>query len=189
LSLADLRKIESHTVTNTLECAGNGRGLYQPHVPGVQWQKGAVGTGRFAGPRLKDLLQRTGLKPTGKHVMFHGLDEVPGKVPPFIRSIPIEKAMDADTLVATQMRGRADQGSWISSPRPGTGLGRCGFVQMAYRNQGARQGIRRQLHETRLPHAERTGEARRVRQSRCDASLNRARSEIADCQSKRWRDA
>src|ERR1035437_7111911 len=29
LSLADLRKIESHTVTNTLECAGNGRGLYQ----------------------------------------------------------------------------------------------------------------------------------------------------------------
>src|SRR2546426_5268715 len=68
LSLADLRKIESHTVTNTLECAGNGRGLYQPHVPGVQWQKGAVGTGRFAGPRLKDLLQRTGLKPTGKHV-------------------------------------------------------------------------------------------------------------------------
>ena len=107
LSLADLRKIESHTVTNTLECAGNGRGLYQPHVPGVQWQKGAVGTGRFAGPRLKDLLQRTGLKPTGKHVMFHGLDEVPGKVPPFIRSIPIEKAMDADTLVATQMNGAA----------------------------------------------------------------------------------
>jgi len=39
--------------------------------------------------------------------MFHGLDEVPGKVPPFIRSIPIEKAMDADTLVATQMNGAA----------------------------------------------------------------------------------
>ena len=29
--------------------------------------------------------------------MFRGLDEVPGKVPPFIRSIPIEKALDADT--------------------------------------------------------------------------------------------
>jgi DMSO/TMAO reductase YedYZ molybdopterin-dependent catalytic subunit len=107
LSLPDLAKIESRTVTNTLECAGNGRGFYQPRVPGVQWQRGAVGTARFAGPRLKDLLQRAGVKPTGKHVMFHGLDEVPGKVPPFIRSIPLEKAMDADTLVATQMNGAA----------------------------------------------------------------------------------
>ncbi len=37
--------------------------------------------------------------------MFRGLDEVPGKVPPFIRSIPIEKAMDPDTLVATRLNG------------------------------------------------------------------------------------
>jgi DMSO/TMAO reductase YedYZ molybdopterin-dependent catalytic subunit len=105
LSLAELQKLETHTVTNTLECAGNGRGFYQPHVPGVQWQKGAVGTARFSGPRLRDILERAGVKGSGKHVMFHGLDEVPGKVPPFIRSIPIEKAMDTDTLVATGMNG------------------------------------------------------------------------------------
>ena len=37
--------------------------------------------------------------------MFRGLDEVPGKVPPFIRSIPIEKALDSDTLIATNMNG------------------------------------------------------------------------------------
>jgi DMSO/TMAO reductase YedYZ molybdopterin-dependent catalytic subunit len=37
--------------------------------------------------------------------MFRGLDEVPGKVPPFIRSIPIEKAMDSDTLIATHLNG------------------------------------------------------------------------------------
>jgi sulfite oxidase len=30
---------------------------------------------------------------------------VPGKVPPFIRSIPIEKALDPDTLLATTMNG------------------------------------------------------------------------------------
>ncbi len=105
LNLADLAKLESHTVVNTLECAGNGRGFQQPHVPGVQWQKGAVGTARFAGPRLRNVLQRAGVKATGKHVMFRGLDEVPGKVPPFIRSIPIEKALDPDTLVATHMNG------------------------------------------------------------------------------------
>src|SRR6266566_4784271 len=105
LNLTDLAKIEPHTVTNTLECAGNGRAFQQPHVPGVQWRRGAVGTGRFTGPRLRDLLQRAAVKSTGKHVMFRGLDEVPGKVPPFIRSIPIEKAMDSDTLVATHLNG------------------------------------------------------------------------------------
>jgi DMSO/TMAO reductase YedYZ molybdopterin-dependent catalytic subunit len=103
VSLADLAKLERHRVTNTLECAGNGRAFQEPHVPGIQWQKGAVGTARFSGPQLRALLQRAGVKPTGKHVMFHGLDEVPGKVPPFIRSIPIDKAIDGDTLIATHM--------------------------------------------------------------------------------------
>jgi len=105
LSLAELSKIETHEVVNTLECAGNGRGLYRPQVPGVQWGKGAVSTARFSGPRLRDVLQRAGVKTTGKHVMFRGLDEVPGKVPPFIRSVPIEKAVDSDTLIATHMNG------------------------------------------------------------------------------------
>jgi sulfite oxidase len=105
LSLAELSRFEPHSVVNTLECAGNGRSLHRPQVPGVQWGKGAVGTARFSGPRLRDVLQRAGVKPSGKHVMFRGLDEVPGKVPPFIRSIPIEKALDADTLIATHMNG------------------------------------------------------------------------------------
>lgn len=105
LTLADISKLPTHSVVNTLECAGNGRGLFRPQVPGVQWGKGAVGTARFSGPRLRDVLDRAGVKSTGKHVMFRGLDEVPGKVPPFIRSIPIEKATDADTLMATHMNG------------------------------------------------------------------------------------
>ncbi len=106
LSLAELGKLETHSVVNTLECAGNGRSLHRPQVPGVQWGKGAVSTARFSGPRLRDVLQRAAIKPTGKHVMFRGLDEVPGKVPPFIRSIPIEKAIDPDTLIATHMNGQ-----------------------------------------------------------------------------------
>ena len=105
LTLAELSKLETHSVVNTLECAGNGRSLHRPQVPGIQWGKGAVGTAQFSGPRLLELLQRAGVKFTGKHVMFRGLDEVPGKVPPFIRSIPVEKALDADTLIATHMNG------------------------------------------------------------------------------------
>jgi sulfite oxidase len=107
VGLADLEKIEQHSVTNTLECAGNGRAFQNPKVPGIQWQRGAVGNAKFRGARLADLLQRAGVKPSGKYVMFRGLDEVPGKVPPFIRSIPIEKALDADTLISTRMNGAA----------------------------------------------------------------------------------
>lgn len=105
LTLADLKRLEQHSVTNTLECAGNGRAFQNPKVPGIQWQRGAVGNAHFTGPRLADVLQRAGVKPTGKHVMFRGLDEVPGNVPPLIRSIPIEKALDSDTLIATHMNG------------------------------------------------------------------------------------
>jgi DMSO/TMAO reductase YedYZ molybdopterin-dependent catalytic subunit len=104
-TLADLSRLETHSVVNTLECAGNGRNLQRPQVPGIQWGKGAVSTARFSGPRMRDVLQRAGVKPSGKHVMFRGLDEVPGKVPPFIRSIPLEKAIDADTIIATHMNG------------------------------------------------------------------------------------
>jgi sulfite oxidase len=105
LTLRDLSALEKHSVTNTLECAGNGRAFQNPKVPGIQWQRGAVGNARFSGPRLAEVLQRAGVKPTGKHVMFRGLDEAPGSVPPFIRSIPIEKALDSDTLIATHMNG------------------------------------------------------------------------------------
>ena len=105
LMLVDLQKIPVHSVTNAMECAGNGRSLHNPKVPGIQWGKGAVGNAKFSGPSLKVVLEKAGVKDTGKHVMFRGLDEVPGKVPPFIRSIPIEKAIDADTLIATHMNG------------------------------------------------------------------------------------
>src|SRR5882724_9962274 len=105
LTLADLRKTPVRNVTTVVECAGNGRSLQSPKVPGIQWGKGAVGNGQFSGASLKNLLERAGVKDSAKHVMFKGLDIVPGKVPPFIRSIPIEKALDADTLVATHMNG------------------------------------------------------------------------------------
>src|SRR6202158_4328815 len=105
LTLADLEKLSVHSIVNTMECAGNGRSLQNPKVPGIQWGKGAVGNARFSGPSLKALLEKAGVKDSAKHIQFRGLDQVPGKVPPFIRSIPIDKAMDADTLVATRMNG------------------------------------------------------------------------------------
>jgi DMSO/TMAO reductase YedYZ molybdopterin-dependent catalytic subunit len=103
LSFSDLTGFAPHSITAVLECAGNGRAFYRPETPGTQWQRGAVGNAHFSGVRLRDLLLRIGLKATGKHVMFRGLEEASPQTPPFIRSIPIEKALDEDTLVATHM--------------------------------------------------------------------------------------
>jgi len=105
LKLADLENFEQAKVFNTMECAGNGRSFYRPRAPGIQWGRGSVGNAEFSGPRLGDVLRRAGLKATAKHVAFNGIDEPPGKVPDFIRSIPIEKALDRDTLVALRMNG------------------------------------------------------------------------------------
>ncbi len=105
LKFEDLEKMEQAAVTNTLECAGNGRAFYRPRLPGIQWTRGAVGNAAFQGARLADVLGRAGLKPSGKHVIFSGVDEPPGDVPRFVRSIPMEKAMHPDTLLASRMNG------------------------------------------------------------------------------------
>jgi sulfite oxidase len=103
LSLGDLTGMEPHSITAVLECAGNGRAFYRPETPGTQWRRCALGNAHFGGVRLRDLLLRAGLKATAKHVMFRGLEEASTQSPAFIRSIPIEKALDEDTLVATHM--------------------------------------------------------------------------------------
>jgi sulfite oxidase len=103
LSLGDLTGMEPHSITAVLECAGNGRAFYRPETPGTQWRRCALGNAHFSGVRLRDLLLRAGLKATAKHVMFRGLEEASTQSPAFIRSIPIEKALDEDTLVATHM--------------------------------------------------------------------------------------
>src|SRR5438067_12754967 len=43
LSLSEIRRMPANEVTCVLQCAGNGRALYTPMVPGVQWRYGAVG--------------------------------------------------------------------------------------------------------------------------------------------------
>jgi DMSO/TMAO reductase YedYZ molybdopterin-dependent catalytic subunit len=90
-----------------LECAGNGRGLYEPSVIGLQWEYGAVGNGRWAGVRLADVLKRAGLKASGREVLFDGADVPVGTMPEFQRTIPVPKALDPDTLLAYEMNGAA----------------------------------------------------------------------------------
>ena len=104
LSLADIRKLPRVEATCVLQCAGNGRALHQPVMPGVQWKYGAVGNAKWGGVRVRDVLARAGVKTGAAHLHLFGSDVPPGKVPPFHRSIELEKAME-DCILAYEMNG------------------------------------------------------------------------------------
>jgi DMSO/TMAO reductase YedYZ molybdopterin-dependent catalytic subunit len=106
LSLDDVRKMPSASITAVLECAGNGRAYFDPPVAGIQWTKGAVGNARWTGVRMADVLKRAGIKGTGRFVIMNAADRPLGTMPDFIRQLPLEKAMHPDTLLAYEMNGQ-----------------------------------------------------------------------------------
>jgi len=106
LSVSDLRALPAVTTTVTLECAGNGRAFFTPPVAGIQWKKGAVGTARWTGARLADVLRRAGVQDTGRFVHMTGADRPLGTMPPFVRHVPMDKAMHPDTVIAYEMNGQ-----------------------------------------------------------------------------------
>lgn len=96
------------TIAAVCQCSGNRRGLFQPHVPGVEWGVGAMGNARWTGVRLRDVLARAGVKPGALEVAFNGADSaVVEETPDFLKSIPLNRAMHPDTLLAWNMNGEA----------------------------------------------------------------------------------
>ena len=106
LTAADLAAMEQVKLVAVLQCSGNGRAFYTPKVPGVGWERGAVGCAEWEGVRLVDVLERSGLKPDARHVQFLGADRPPSpRTPLYLRSIPLAKAIHRDTILATRMNG------------------------------------------------------------------------------------
>jgi DMSO/TMAO reductase YedYZ molybdopterin-dependent catalytic subunit len=104
LSLADLKGFPRAEVTCVLQCSGNGRNWFNPPVPGVQWRYGAVGNARWSGVRVRDVLSRAGLKNVAQHLHTFGGNAPPARVPPFNRSLELEKGL-ADAIIAYEMNG------------------------------------------------------------------------------------
>lgn len=106
LSLDDLAKMKQVSVEAVLQCAGNGRALFRPRVPGVQWQRGAMGNAVWKGVPLRDLLLLAGhdLRATSLHLLGADTSPLPS-TPRFVRAIPIGKALHPDTIVAIEMNG------------------------------------------------------------------------------------
>ena len=107
ISLDDLKKMPVHEVTAVCQCSGNRRGLFNPHVVGVEWGYGAMGCAKWKGARLKDMLDKVGLKKEAVEIVMNGADgPAVDKTPDFAKSIPASLAMDENTLVAYEMNGQ-----------------------------------------------------------------------------------
>jgi DMSO/TMAO reductase YedYZ molybdopterin-dependent catalytic subunit len=105
-TLEDLKRLPATELAAVNLCSGNRRGLFQPHVPGVEWSYGAMGCARWKGALLKDLLDKVGLKKDAIEILFDGADSgVSDKTPDFVKSIPTWKAVEDTTLVAYEMNG------------------------------------------------------------------------------------
>lgn len=108
-SLRELQKrFDSVTRQIVLECAGNGRSEFVPSASGNQWTTGAVGCPAWTGVRLRDVLEDCGVKPGAKYIGYEGADKHLSGQPhkkPISRGVPIEKALDPDSLLVWAMNG------------------------------------------------------------------------------------
>jgi DMSO/TMAO reductase YedYZ molybdopterin-dependent catalytic subunit len=107
LGLAQLKsEFKPAQVTAVCQCSGNRRGLFEPHVTGVEWGVGAMGNALWRGVRLKDVLAKAGVKAGALEVVFDGADHPAlEKTPDFVKSLPLEVALDDNTLIAFEMNG------------------------------------------------------------------------------------
>jgi DMSO/TMAO reductase YedYZ molybdopterin-dependent catalytic subunit len=109
LAVRDLQNMKSKTQVVTLECAGNGRALFDRPTEGEKWGLGAVSTAEWTGVPLVEILDRAGVKPGAKEVLFRGadggaVDGRPGSLR-FERSLRLDDARDSDVLLAYAMNG------------------------------------------------------------------------------------
>ena len=100
------QEFEPVEVAAVCMCSGNRRGLFQPHVPGVQWGNGAIGNARWKGARLRDILNKAGVGKGAVEVAVNAADgPVLDKTPDFAKSLPVWKALDETVIVAYEMNG------------------------------------------------------------------------------------
>lgn len=104
LGYEDLLGMPRVSVTQALECAGNGRRFFEERqgrvAPGTPWRLGAIGVAEWTGVPLREILERAGIKESAREVMLESLDAVSMR-----RPIPLTKALEEGTLLAFGMNG------------------------------------------------------------------------------------
>ena len=108
LALPDLLQFPRVEIAAVNQCSGNSRGFFEPRVPGGQWGNGAMGNARWGGVRLRDVLEKAGVKSSAVAVRFTGLDKAPvSDGPQFQKSLSLDHARQPEILIAYAMNGAA----------------------------------------------------------------------------------
>jgi sulfite oxidase len=97
------------TLALQMECGGNGRSFFVPETRGNQWGNGAISNAQWTGVRLRDVLAAAGLRPSAVYTAHFGADpHLSGATDrqAISRGVPIAKAMEEHTLIATRMNGQ-----------------------------------------------------------------------------------
>jgi DMSO/TMAO reductase YedYZ molybdopterin-dependent catalytic subunit len=106
LTLKEILALPRVELAAVNECSGNSRGFFQPRVPGGEWGNGGMGNARWTGVRLKDVLDRAGIKPGAVQVRLKGLDTaVVADAPDFMKSLAVDHARDGEVMIAYAMNG------------------------------------------------------------------------------------
>ena len=99
-------KFEHKSYNLVLECGGNGRSEFNPPAKGNQWTTGAMACAKWTGVSLKDVLLDAGLKKDAVYIGYYGADTHLSGDPNkevISRGVPIEKAMQEESLIAWAM--------------------------------------------------------------------------------------
>jgi sulfane dehydrogenase subunit SoxC len=107
LGLDAIRNRPQVSAVVTLECAGNGRARLLPRPVSQPWLFEAVGTARWVGTSLSDLLQEAGIAEEAVDVVFTGADHgiERGFEQDYRRALPVAEAMREDVLLTYEMNG------------------------------------------------------------------------------------
>ena len=106
LTLRELYNLPRVELAAVNQCSGNSRGLFQPRVPGAQWGNGAMGNAKWVGVRLRDVLDRAGVRAGATVVRFGALDQpVVQEGPDFMKSLALDHARDGEVMIAYLMNG------------------------------------------------------------------------------------
>ena len=106
LTLQDILAMPRVELAAVNQCSGNSRGYFAPRVAGGQWSNGAMGNAKWMGVRLKDVLDRAGVKAGAQRVRFAGLDDaLVEDAPKFMKSLSVDHAADGEVMLAYAMNG------------------------------------------------------------------------------------
>lgn len=113
LAWADIQALPTTEVTAWLECAGNARSMFTlidgHEIPAATehtgWTLGAMGLATWRGPSMASVLHLAGLRDEAAWVSPMGLDVENPEGEAVRMCMPLDRALDADTILAIEMNG------------------------------------------------------------------------------------